>query len=79
MTRPLADFGPDARRRASQWAFIFTRFCIADITRFSNLPTEDVSYVTIAVLRDGTDNCYLQGYVKTSRRCRVGMLQKFQK
>jgi hypothetical protein len=64
----------DTRRKASQWSFSFPWFTAADVDRISNLPSvaDDVQYITAAVCDDDTGKRYLQGFVKMTRRCRVG-------
>jgi hypothetical protein len=64
----------EIRPKATQWSFTLPHFTSADIVRFSNLPAEDVLYITFATCNDDTGNSHLQGFVKTTRRCRVNTL-----
>ena len=59
-----------------QWAFTLTAFTNKDIVRLSMLSSEEILYITFAVIADDTGNQYLQGYIKTSSRFRVGKLVK---
>ena len=69
------EFYPCARRKASQWGFTMSSYDSVVIDHLSNLPPEDVLYITFASLQDDTGNRFLQGYVKTSRRFHVGKLK----
>ena len=72
-----SEFGGDTTgRKASQWGFTMASYDGAVIDRLSNLPSEDVLYVTFATLDDDTCSRYLQGYVKTSHRFRVDKLKE---
>jgi hypothetical protein len=70
------DYYKDSRHQASQWGFTMSSYDLDVIDRLSNLPPEDVLYVTFASLEDDTGNRYLQGYIKTSRRFRVKKLRE---
>jgi hypothetical protein len=69
------EFYQCTRRKASQWGFTMASYDSAVIDHLSNLPPEDVLYITFASLQDDTGNRFLQGYVKTSRRLRVNGLK----
>ena len=69
------EFGSDTRRKGSQWGFTMSSYDQAVVDRLSNLPPEDVLYVTFATLEGDTGNHYIQGYIKTTRRFRVGKLK----
>jgi hypothetical protein len=62
------------RKKATQWSFTLPSFSSEDIDRISNLPPADVLYITFAICNDDTGNCFLQGFVKTAHRRRVGPL-----
>lgn len=61
----------NTRRKSQQWAFTIPAFNSAIIDHLSNLPLDDVIYVTFAICDDDTNNRYIQGLLKTTHRCRV--------
>jgi hypothetical protein len=64
----------DHRPKATQWAFTLPAFKSKNIICLSTLPAEEILYITFAVVDDDTGNRYLQGFIKTVNRCRVGKL-----
>lgn len=62
------------RPKATQWSFTLPSFSSEDIDRISSLPSTDVLYITFAIRDDDTGRSFLQGFVKTTRRCRVNLL-----
>jgi hypothetical protein len=60
--------------KALQWSFTLPSFSDADIARLSTLPPENVVYVAYTIRDDDTGKRYLQGFIKTSRHCRVASL-----
>jgi len=64
----------DYRRKASQWAFTLPSFSANDIVRLSLLISSEILYVAFAICDDDTGNRYIQGFVKTSKRLRIGAL-----
>lgn len=68
----------DTRRKGSQWGFVIpmSLTTTATVDHLSNLSiNKDALYVAFAICNDDSGNSYLQGYVKTSRRCRVGVVK----
>lgn len=61
----------NTRRKSRQWAFTIPAFSNATIDRLLNLPLDDVTYLTFAICDDDTSNRYIQGLLKTTRRCSV--------
>ena len=61
-----------ARRRASQWSFIYPLATSAFIDHISNPPT-DILCIAFAICDNDTDtgNQFLQGFVKTRQRIRI--------
>ena len=68
----------DYRRKASQWSFTYPAFTVDAVDRISKLHevSEDVLYMTFSILEDDNTGRYLEGFVKMSRRCRVGPLRR---
>jgi hypothetical protein len=57
--------------------FLNSQYNSATVDHLSKLlvlvSSKDVIYVTFAICDDDTNNCYIQGLVKTTRRCSVGL------
>ena len=64
----------DYHRKASQWAFTLPSFSTNDIVHLSALISSEILSVAFAICDDDTGNCYVQGFVKTSKRLCVGGL-----
>jgi hypothetical protein len=67
---------PSRGPKVSQWSFTIPSFSSKTINHLSNLPMNLVLYVTFTVCDDDISNRYIQGLIKTARRCCVGSLRK---
>lgn len=62
-------------RQATQWAFTVLRVKDEDIKLLSTLPLKDICYINFSVSEDNSNNNrYIEGFVKTVKRCRTGFL-----
>lgn len=64
------------QKKVKCWSFILTSFTDNDINRLSNLPPDLFSYVTFSVCGDDTGNRFLQGFVRTHKRCYKSLLYR---
>lgn len=66
----------NSNRKARQWSFVIPSYNGETINRLSNIALDDFEYITFAICDDDTNNSFVQGLIKTNRRCNVNLLKK---
>ena len=66
----------DNRPKSTQWSFtVPASLTNRIVARLSTLSSDTILYLTFADVDDDTNNRYVQGFIKTSKRCRVSELR----
>ena len=65
----------DTRGKAKQWSVVIPKVNEEQMEKLSKLSREEFPFVTFAVCVDDVGNRFIQGFIKSSRRRRLGPIR----